>query len=79
MGGVAWLPGQDRRTDWETYGMQFTTKPAIGIAMGLFLILAGWYLLSADAGTSSFFGWAFLGIGVVSAIVNILLWLRQRR
>ncbi|MFT4218184.1 MAG: hypothetical protein QM619_13515 [Micropruina sp.] len=58
--------------------MKPTTQPGVGLAMAVLLLVAGWYMSSNGVGTAQLFGWLFLSVGAVTAVVNLVLLLRQR-
>ncbi len=59
--------------------MKTTIQPGAGLALGVLLVVAGWYMLANGAGTAQMFGWLFVAVGAVSGLVNLVLMLRQRR
>ncbi|MEI2775967.1 MAG: hypothetical protein V9G19_08335 [Tetrasphaera sp.] len=59
--------------------MRTTGNPIIGVAVSAVLLLTGLYVRTQPGGTAAFMGTAFIVVGVLGIIGNLLVWRASRR
>ena len=57
--------------------MRFMNRPVTGVLLGVLLVVAGLYTVANSAGGAAVFGWVFVVVGVLGAVVNLLMLRRQ--